>query len=296
MNLYAIPASAGAAVLLIWDIPSALILATPTSAPPVNPASLSSLERQVVGLGTRTHPAENPFVDSPAPNLEHSRILDFHKSLKNDVWYHLYDINHPSTAPVSLHLNAVQLKPRRTAEIPVVRDFIKDRLEYHLENAVLEGVVHPYSNQIPILEQSTLTRDEPLPCVLYKESWSQTPGSIGREGGAWKRNGETSAVREFRYHYNVRIDLLCISRQPQERLDLAQAVHGAMLMDDTFYMDAGLENPMVSRSMTDGRWNDDGDIEFGESITLEADVIAVVSQTMLYTVNPNLYTAVHVSL
>lgn len=293
MQFYAHPAPSGAAIRLSWSLDAPahtpLIIATASPTPPTNPLAPQPGERVVVNALTPTRLGPNPFVLDENPARDLHQMLDLDKSLGlAPVTYHLYALNGAAIAagPTNLTVNATS--PIRTASVPVVRDFVRGRLEYHLARFVAANQVKPSEGFVPILEQDSLTRDDPMPCILLKEMLAP----LGNEAiGKYARSGKDengNPYREQRYRYRARVDMLIVSVNPSERTDLATLLHGALEIDKPLFEDVGFRAPNLTRAMESGR-TPENFVRFGESITVDGEVDVIVRQGQLYrVVSPDL--------
>lgn len=276
MRLYAFPAPSGAAVRLVFGLPPGQaphIRATPSS-DPMDPAG-----RDVVTPATRCLPAGAPFVALEAPALEYRQYVDIHPSLQaGPVYYHLRSWGSVGSW-ISVKVDAS--RPLRQALVGAARDLLRPRLEWHLARAVEEGKVRPALGYVPILEQSTLAKDDPLPCVLLKESIAPVGLPIGGARGEWRDLGSGRAYREYGYRYRARVDLLVLSESPSERTDLAHLIHGAILVDQPLLEDLGWRGLEVSR-MTQMAFDPSGFPVFGEEVTVDGEIEVVVREELAY--------------
>lgn len=276
MRLFAFPAPSGAAVRLVFGLPPGQaphVRATP-SPDPLDPGG-----RDVVTPSTRTFPAEPPFIAREAPALEYRQHLDLNPALEaGPLWYHLRPWE--STGEwVSLQVDAS--RPLRTALVGVARDLLRPRLEWHLARAVAEGRLRPALGHVPILEQNALAKDDPLPVILLKEMLAPVGVPVGLHRGEWKDLGSGRAYREYAWRYRARVDLLILSENPAERTDLANLVHGAVLVDQPLLEDLGWRGLEVSRA-TEMAFDPAGFPVFGEEVTVDGEIEAVVREELRY--------------
>lgn len=276
MRLFAFPSPSGAAVRLVFGLAPGQtphVRATP-SPDPLDPGG-----RDVVTPSTRTFPALPPFKALEAPALEYRQHLDLHPSLaEGPVYYHLRPWG--ENAPwVSVQVDAS--RPLRTALVGVARDLLRPRLEWHLSRFVAEGRLRPALGYVPILEQSALAKDDPLPAILLKEMLAPTGAPIGTARGEWRDAGAGKVYREYAWRYRARVDLLVLSENPSERTELANLVHGAVLVDQPLLEDRGWRGLEVSRAMQMA-FDPSGFPVFGEEITVDGEIEVVVREEARY--------------
>jgi hypothetical protein len=235
----------------------------------------------VVLPNTRTFPAEVPFVAIEAPELEYRQVIDMDPSLQaGPVYYHLRI--HGENDWVQVRVDAS--RPRRQALVGVARDLLRPRLEWHLARAVQEGRIRPALGYVPILEKHALAKDDPLPTILVKESITPIGIPIGMNRGEWQPASPGQAFRENSYHYRAKVDLLILSENPSERTELANLVHGAILVDQPLLEDRGWRGIEVAR-FTDMALDPAGFPVFAEEISVDGELTFVVREEMVYSVS-----------
>lgn len=286
MRFRATPAPSGAATLLVLGLEpaaTALVIATTTPTPP-DPANLTSADRIVVDASTNLRPSTWPFEAKATHDLQHWQHLDYHPSLADGIThYHAWSVSGAGlVGPVTITVDA--RNPTRTAIVSVVRDFMRARLEYHLARAVAADRLRPRAGYVPVLELESLHQDDPLPCVLMKETLSPANlEGIGKHRGE-RHDASTGMVFTQEVHrYRARIDLLALSEQPAERTLLATVLHEGILTDRTLIEDVGYREVIVQRMMRsattpDGRW------QFAEDMSVDGIIEAVTEERQQYTV------------
>lgn len=286
MRFRATPAPSGAATLLTFGLKpgaTALVIATPTSAPP-DPANPTPTDRIVVDASTHLRPSAWPFEAKATHDLQHWQYLDYHRSLADAIThYHAWSVTGGTPAgPITREVDA--RNPTRTAIVSIVRDFMRARLEYHLARAVTAERLRPRAGFVPVLELEALHQDDPLPCVLMKETLSPANlEGIGKHRGE-RRDPATGHVFTQEVHrYRARIDLLALSEQPAERTLLATVLHEGILADRTLIEDVGYREVIVQRMMRsaptpDGRW------QFAEDMSVDGIIEAVTEERQRYRV------------
>jgi hypothetical protein len=278
MRLFAFPAPSGAAVRLVFGLPKGQ---APHVRATLGPDPLDPAGRDVVLPETRTLPAEPPFVALEATTLEYRQVIDMDLSLQvGPVYYHLRA--HGGNEWVRVQVDAS--RPRRQALVSVARDLLRPRLEWHLARAVQEGRIRPALGYVPILEQHALAKDDPLPAILLKEAITPIGIPIGMARGEWRPAAPGQAYRENSYHYRAKVDLLILSETPSERTDLANLVHGAILIDQPLLEDRGWRGLEVAR-FTDMAFDPAGFPRFAEEVSVDGEVTFVVREEMSYSVS-----------
>jgi hypothetical protein len=286
MRFRATPAPSGAAALLVLGLEpdaTALVIATASPTPP-DPSNPGASDRIVIDPSTTLRPTVWPFEAKATHDLVHWQHLDLDRSLADTVThYHAWAVTSTTiTGPITHEVDA--RAPARSAVVAVVRDFMRARLDYHLARAVTSGRLRPRAGFVPVLELETLNQDDPLPCVLMKETLSPT----SLEGIGKHRNERTDAngdvFTQEVHRYRARVDLLALSEQPAERTLLASVLHEGILTDRTLIEDVGYREVMVQRMMRsattpDGRW------QFAEDITVDGIIEAVTEERQQYRVS-----------
>lgn len=282
LRFRATPAPSGAAALLTLGLEpdaTALVIATQSAIPP-DPNNLSAGERVVIDASTDLRRSAWPFEAKATHDLAHWQHLDLDTSLAGSIThYHAWS---GADGPITQEVDA--RAPIRTAIVSVVRDFLRARFEYHLTRAVNTDRLRPRAGYIPILEIEALNRDDPLPCVLMKETLSPTSlEGVGKHRGERKDAITGDTFTQEVHRYRARVDLLALSEQPAERTLLATVLHEAILTDRTLIEDVGYREVMVQRMMRsattpDGRW------QFAEDITIDGIIEAVTEERQQYRV------------
>ena len=288
MRFYATATPSGGAVRLLFGLPPTvgpLIYATTAATPPdlsnpnhgarlvVAPAANFTAHFSNVIQGDSTlglYEAESVHIALEHPQLRYFQMLDLHESLRQHPTIH-YHMRHGVTW-ITRAVNAQT--PRTTALVGIARDLVRNRLSYHLGLAVAATTLRPRAGVIPILEQETLNKDQPQPCILIRETLS--PAGLDAIG---KHAGQSDDQLERRYRYRCRVDLLALSEVPAERTVLANVIHGAILQDFMLYDDAGYRNIEIVRSMR-GAVTPDDRLQFAEEITLDGMIEVVTLEPL----------------
>uniref|UniRef100_UPI0025796036 hypothetical protein n=1 Tax=Oceanithermus sp. TaxID=2268145 RepID=UPI0025796036 len=234
---------------------------------------------------SRLYPADDPLRLRAHPNLVYLQAFDLHPELEQGpVYYHLFatpDRGGSYLAPITVAVDASQ--PTRAATSFATRDLVRPRLEYHLQRFVDSGRVQPAAGYVPVLEQESLAKDDPLPAVLIKEAIIPTSYGIGQHRGEWTDNGDGTAYREYAYRYRARLDMLVVSESPAERTELANALHDALLTDQPLLESVGYRGLTIQR-MTHAAPAPEGFMVFGEEITLDGEIEVVAREELRYSV------------
>lgn len=277
MNLYALPLPAGAAARVVWGAPSTVavrIIASTSATPPADPLTLAAHERTLVEPGTLALPSAPLTRLMAEDGLTYMQVMDVHPTLGTSVvYYHLFG---DGVLTVTVSVDARE--PYVQAEVDATRDMLRDRIEYHLRRMVRDNLVKPRAGYIPVLEQESMARDDPMPAVLLKET--MTPSG---EEGIGKHTGETETEVHRAYRYRARVDLLILSDNPAERTRLANRLHEALLMDMPMLEGAGWRGLAVQRSMRSGT-TPEGMLIFAEEVTMDGIVEFLTRETKRYTV------------
>lgn len=277
MRVIAFPFPSGAAVRLVVGLaPGELPHVRAASSPDPNAPDA----RDVILPSTRLYPSANPFVRLEHP-VEYWQLIDLHPSLGQGPVH--YFARPWGSAEAWQHLQMDASRPLRQALVGVARDLVRPRLEWHLSRLLQAGEIPERWGQLPILEQSTLAKDDPLPALLLKEMLSPIGSGIGLYRGEWKDQGDGKLYREYSWRYRARIDLLLLAENPAERTELANLIHGLILVDQPLLEDRGYRGLEVSR-MTQMDFDPSGFPVFGEEITLDGEIELVVREEAVYSV------------
>lgn len=284
--LHVMPAPSGGAAKVVFGVP-------PGVAPRLYASSSATLDpdhaRLLYQPGDVAHEVDAPTIARERPAQQWRALLDTDRSLRTGVvYYHLVD---PSGQHDTVVASVDARDPLVSALIADTRTFITERLEYHLHRYLTEGRVHVPTGEVPIYEQESLSRDNPLPCILYRESIMPAPQveAIGKHAGTVTIAGERFLERAHRYR--ARVDLLIITESPKLRNILAQLVHEALLSDYELLEEAGWREVLVQRTMRSAE-APDGYRQYGEEITLDG-VIEMRSRTRLTVTVPEPRFQVH---
>jgi len=286
MRFYVQPMPSGAATRVVLGLedgldPYVYVTRDPAPPDPANPGPA----RALVTPSSRIYPAEDPLRVHPHPRLKFRQALDLDRELElGPVYYHLFatpDRGASFLGPVTVSVDAAT--PSRTAASFATRDLVRPRLDYHLARFVDEGRIQPAAGYVPVLEQESLAKDDPLPAVLIKEAIIPTTYGIGQHRGEWVDNGDGTAYREFAYRYRARLDMLVVSENPAERTELANALHDALLTDQPLLETVGYRGLTIQR-MTHAAPSPEGFMVYGEEITLDGEVEMVAREELRYAV------------
>lgn len=283
MRLIVRPASAGGAVLLYFQVQEdklPLIVATGSATPPSTPLTSG---RRVVNPDQRLHPTSNPVAILTTGDWY--QVLDTDRTLRSGlVYYHLFAMDSSSVVSSTAHIT--QSADARASfvksHVPIIRDFVRSRLEYHFDRAILDGLVQPALNNIPVLERKSLARDEPLPCCTIQEYWSPDGESSIGHGNTFSGD-----KREKRRVYRVRIDLMVLSENPNQRTVLGAYLHECLEQDFELFSLAGYRIAQPQRSSQDAI-QESGDVLYGEEINIDGTVEVYTLHDLRYTATDNL--------
>lgn len=278
MRLFAFPFPSGAAVRLVVGLAPGEV-AHVRASPVPDPAAPQA--RDVITPSTRLYPASSPFIAREAPEREYWQYIDLDPSLAQGP-VHYYARPWGGTGDW-LHVEVDARRATRSAIVGVARDLVRPRLEWHLSRLAAEGAIPARWGGIPVLEQSALAQDDPLPVILLKEALSPIGSGIGLYRGEWKDLGNGTLYREYSWRYRARVDLLILSETPAERTELGNLIHGFILVDQPLLEDRGYRGLEVSR-LTQMAFDPSGAPVFGEEITLDGEVELVVREEAVYAV------------
>lgn len=241
-----------------------LLVATETPTPPSNP----TMARVV--LDENSNPHKVPVEGARITGLTHVQVLDWHKSLgKIPLYYHLYDARAPHAVLQTILVDA--RNPTSETSVSHMRTLITDRLAFHCDRILNNGELTVATNEIPILQQNALAKDDPLPCILINETIVPTNAGIGHHRGEFKDPITGTLYMEYTHRGRSRVDLLVLSEKPAERNKLARLLHEALLNDFALFSDTGWQGVEPQLSMMSGV-TQDGRLQMGESITIDGIV------------------------
>ncbi|GEM48696.1 hypothetical protein [Deinococcus cellulosilyticus] len=257
--------SGGAVSLRLAVQPTELPLLVATETP--TPITWSQLDgaRKVAEPGFNLRPVQPEGV-----MLETSEVqfmaLDLHESVGLAAQhYHLFNLNDPLAQPITTRVDATA--PSSETHVSHMRTLVRQRLEYHLGRAIDAGMFKVPTEKIPVLQQNSLAKDDPLPCILLNETISPMPSGIGKYRG--RGTDATGATyEEYTHRGRSRVDLLVLSESPSERNALAKHLHQCLLNDFTLFTDTGWQGVEPQLSMMSGV-TPDGRLQLGESITID---------------------------
>lgn len=278
MRLYAFPFPSGAAVRLVVGLApgeAPWVRASPEDDPN------SPRARDVITPSTRLYPSSSPVIAREHPEREYWQYIDLDPSLGQGPVYYFARPWGGTGDWLTVRVDAS--RPVRRALVGVARDLVRPRLEWHLSRLAAEGTIPAHWGQIPILEQSALAKDDPLPVILLKELISPIGTGIGMRRGEWKDLGNGRLYHEYSWRYRARVDMLILAENPAERTELANLVHGLILVDQPLLEDRGYRAIEVSR-LTQMDFDPSGFPVFGEEITVDGEIEVVVREEALYAV------------
>ncbi len=245
--LTAIPAPSGGAVkiVLYFDHKDAyaLILASETPHAPDPHAT----------AGVRTIHAgrlRNSQADGSGLGSHAYQQWDFNSASLQDgepVFYHAFEMDPAGNFGPPLTVSAVP-DCARSAVVVIARDVLRQRLSYHLARAIRDELVVGVE-EIPVVEQEVREEGLPLPAIFMRESVNPDPSAetVGHMVGVHRDAHTPDGVKEYRFAYQVRIGLLLLCDNPDDRTNLERYLAGALDADRDLFPQMGLEAPVMSR-------------------------------------------------
>ncbi|PIG96864.1 hypothetical protein [Deinococcus sp. UR1] len=277
----AIPAPSGGAVRLQLHttLPDRYALVLATDHPTAPDPTFQDGARKVHG-GRLRYRVPNPTF-TKAPHVY--TVFDLRADALPDgetVYYHVYEIHPNGTfgAPLTI---ATEPRCVRHVAVTIARDIVKQRVQYHLSRAVLEGVITNVF-EIPLLEQEVRAEGQPLPAVYMKERVMPNPSAdtVGHQGGQYVDAHNPDGIKEYRFEYRASVDLLLLAYTPSERTDLEAFLRGSLDADRELFMAAGLEAPTISAFTRHDVDEGSGTDLYGSEISIEAGVTTRVTEAV----------------
>ena len=245
--LTAIPAPSGGAVKIVlhFDHASAhaLVLGSLSAAPPAPTATAGV---RTIHSGRLT----TPNGDTSGTGAHAFQVYDFQSASLPDgetVFYHAFEELPGGGYGAALSVSVVP-DCARSAVVVIARDVLRERLTYYLARAVRDELVVG-TVEIPVVEQEVREEGLPLPAIFMRESVNPDPSAetVGPLGGVHRDAHTPDGVKEYRFAYAVRIGLLLLCDNPDDRTNLERYLAGCLDADRDLFPSMGLEAPVMSR-------------------------------------------------